>query len=160
MFFDGGFRSTSSRDLLCRVASGDLHQRGIDALLSKLNPGDRLIVGELSRLGRSLGQIIQIVDQLIKKNISFVAAKENIIIDGKKQDIQTKAMVAMFVGKFLMCTSVAYAGRYSYSLIRDIFASSGWVGGFASTILLIIIIYLLLQVDWTKFIETEMKKNS
>jgi len=71
-------------------------ERGIDALLSKLKPGDRLIVGELSRLGRSLGQIIQIVDQLIKKNISFVAAKENIIIDGKKQDIQTKAMGAMF----------------------------------------------------------------
>lgn len=70
-----------------------------------------------------------------------------------------KAMLAMFVGKFLMCTSVAYAGRYSYSLIRDIFASSGWVGGFASTILLIIITYLLLKVDWTKFIENEMKKN-
>jgi membrane protein YqaA with SNARE-associated domain len=70
-----------------------------------------------------------------------------------------KAMLAMFVGKFLMCTSVAYAGRYSYSLIRDIFASSGWVGGFASTILLIIITYLLLKVDWTKFIENEVKKN-
>ncbi|MCJ7731110.1 VTT domain-containing protein [Candidatus Bathyarchaeota archaeon] len=70
-----------------------------------------------------------------------------------------KAMLAMFAGKFLMCTAVAYAGRYSYSIIKDIFASSGWLGGFASTGLLIIIIYVMLRVDWTKFIETETKKE-
>ncbi|MFC1804102.1 YqaA family protein, partial [Thermoproteota archaeon] len=29
-----------------------------------------------------------------------------------------KAMAAMFFGKFLMCTAVAYAGRYSYSTIK------------------------------------------
>ena len=72
------------------------HERGIDALIQKLNPNDRLIVSELSRLGRSLGQIIHIVDQLIKKRISFIAIKENIVINGQKQDIQTKVMVAMF----------------------------------------------------------------
>ena len=31
------------------------HQRGIDGMLERLAPGDRLIVSELSRLGRSLG---------------------------------------------------------------------------------------------------------
>lgn len=72
------------------------HERGIDALIQKLSPNDRLIVSELSRLGRSLGQIIHIVDQLIKKRVSFIAIKENIIINGEKQDIQTKVMVAMF----------------------------------------------------------------
>jgi len=71
-------------------------ERGIDALLSRLNSGDRLIVSELSRLGRSLGQIIQIVDRLLKKSISFVAVKENIVVNEKKQDIQTKVMIAMF----------------------------------------------------------------
>ena len=36
-------------------------QRGIDGMLERLTPGDRLIVSELSRLGRSLGQVIHIV---------------------------------------------------------------------------------------------------
>lgn len=72
------------------------HERGIDALIQKLSPNDRLIVSELSRLGRSLGQIIHIVDQLIKKRVSFIAIRENIVINGQKQDIQTKVMVAMF----------------------------------------------------------------
>ena len=72
------------------------HERGIDALIQKLSPNDRLIVSELSRLGRSLGQIIHIVDQLIKKRVSFIAIKENIVINGQKQDIQTKVMVARF----------------------------------------------------------------
>jgi DNA invertase Pin-like site-specific DNA recombinase len=43
------------------------HQRGIDGMLERLAPGDRLIVSELSRLGRSLGQVIHIVDELVKR---------------------------------------------------------------------------------------------
>ncbi len=54
-----------------------------------------MIISELSRLGRSVGQIIQIVDALIKNNIRFVAIKENIKINGK-QDIQSKVMITMF----------------------------------------------------------------
>jgi membrane protein YqaA with SNARE-associated domain len=69
-----------------------------------------------------------------------------------------KALVAMFAGKFLMCTAIAYAGKYSYSLIMDVFASSGWLGGLASTGLLIIVLYLLLKVDWTKFIDQDIEK--
>jgi DNA invertase Pin-like site-specific DNA recombinase len=34
------------------------HQRGINDMLERLAAGDRLIVSELSRLGRSLGQVI------------------------------------------------------------------------------------------------------
>ena len=41
--------------------------RRIDELLDKLQESDMLLVSELSRLGRSVGQIIQIVDTLIKK---------------------------------------------------------------------------------------------
>src|ERR1700686_4582619 len=51
------------------------HQRGIDGMLERLAPGDRLIVSELSRLGRSLGQVIHIVDQLVKRKIRFTAIK-------------------------------------------------------------------------------------
>jgi uncharacterized membrane protein YdjX (TVP38/TMEM64 family) len=70
-----------------------------------------------------------------------------------------KAMLAMFLGKTLMCITVAYAGRFSFTIVKDIFASSGWLGGFISTILLIIIIYVLLKVDWNKFIEKELEKE-
>lgn len=53
------------------------------------------MVSELSRLGRSVGQIIKIVDTLIKNNVRFVAVKESIKIHGK-QNIQTKTMITMF----------------------------------------------------------------
>ncbi len=69
--------------------------RKIDGLLEKLQAGDLLLVSELSRLGRSVGQIIQIVDTLIKKQVRLVAVKESIKINGK-QDIQTKTMITMF----------------------------------------------------------------
>lgn len=69
--------------------------RKIDKLLEKLQAGDLLLVSELSRLGRSVGQIIQIVDALIKKQVLLVAVKESIKINGK-QNIQTKTMITMF----------------------------------------------------------------
>ena len=56
-----------------------------------------LIVSELSRLGRSVGQVITIVDQLIKKKVKVICLKENIRIRlNGGQDIQTKVMVTMF----------------------------------------------------------------
>ncbi|MGB3222827.1 MAG: recombinase family protein [Desulforhopalus sp.] len=69
--------------------------RKIDKLLENLQAGDLLLVSELSRLGRSVGQIIQIVDTLIKEQVRLVAVKESIKINGK-QDIQTKTMITMF----------------------------------------------------------------
>ena len=72
-----------------------LRQRGILDLLKNLESEDILLVSELSRLGRSVGQIIQMVDYLIKNRIRLVAIKEGIELSGK-QDIQTKVMVTMF----------------------------------------------------------------
>jgi len=72
-----------------------LRQRGILELLNRLQPGDILLVSELSRLGRSVGQIIQMIDYLITNRIRFVAVKESIELSGK-QDIQTKVMITMF----------------------------------------------------------------
>src|SRR5258707_10289060 len=50
-------------------------QRRIDELLGTMAAGDRLVVSEMSRLGRSLGQVIQIVDELVKRKVRFVAIK-------------------------------------------------------------------------------------
>ena len=68
---------------------------GLDELLNGLQRGDRLIVSELFRLGRSLGQIVAILDALAKAGAAFVAIKENIRVDGKR-DIQTKVMTTLF----------------------------------------------------------------
>src|SRR3954449_2616273 len=70
-------------------------QRRIDELLGTLAVGDRLVVCELSRLGRSLGQVIQLVDELVKREVRFIAIKEAIRFEGK-QDMPTKVMVALF----------------------------------------------------------------
>src|SRR5512135_699183 len=70
-------------------------QRRIDELLGALAVGDRLVVSELSRLGRSLGQVIQIVDDLVKRKVRFIAIKEGIRFEGR-QDLQTKVMIALF----------------------------------------------------------------
>jgi DNA invertase Pin-like site-specific DNA recombinase len=64
-------------------------------MIEGLQPGDRLIVSELSRFGRSLSQILQIIDRLIQKEVRLVAIKEAIRFEGK-QNLQTKAMIALF----------------------------------------------------------------
>lgn len=70
-------------------------ERKIDQLLKELEENDTLIVTELSRLGRSLGQIIRFIDELNRKNIKLISIKENIILNNKG-DLQTKVMIAMF----------------------------------------------------------------
>ena len=63
-------------------------ERRIDEMLGTLQPGARLLVSELSRLGRSLGQVIQIVETLVRRKIRFIAIKEAIEFDGKEPDIR------------------------------------------------------------------------
>ena len=57
-------------------------------MLGTLQPGDRLLVSELSRLGRSLGQVIQIVETLVRRKIRFIAIKQAIEFNGKEHDIR------------------------------------------------------------------------
>jgi DNA invertase Pin-like site-specific DNA recombinase len=67
----------------------------IEELFGTLDPGDRLVVSELSLLGRSLGQVIQTVDELVKRKVRFAAVKEANRFEGK-HDLQTKVMIALF----------------------------------------------------------------
>ncbi len=64
-------------------------------LIETLQTGDRLIVSELSRLGRSLSQILRIIEGLIQKEVRLVAIKEAIRFEGK-HNLQTKAMIVLF----------------------------------------------------------------
>jgi len=69
-----------------------------------------------------------------------------------KYDIK-KTFIAMLLGKTLMCTLLAYAGAFSFSYLRDVFASGGVVGGVASLILLVVIIIAMIKIDWTKILD-------
>ena len=83
------------------AATAPQHPAAVEASLDldrstrQLIRGARLVVSELSRLGRSLGQIVTILDALAKAGVAFVALKENIRVEGKR-DIQTKVMTTLF----------------------------------------------------------------
>jgi DNA invertase Pin-like site-specific DNA recombinase len=70
-------------------------ERRIDELLGQLTEADVLIVAELSRLGRSVGQIAILVDELLKKKVKVICLKENLTLNGRA-NLQTKVMVTMF----------------------------------------------------------------
>lgn len=66
-------------------------------MLERLQPGDTLVVTELSRLGRSIGQIVTLVDALLHKKVRLHCLKEGIKLDGSGQmDMQTEVMCSLF----------------------------------------------------------------
>ena len=72
-------------------------ERRIDELLSVSKHGDRLIVSELSRLGRSAGEVIQLVNELTARGVELVAVKQGLQINSNNgQDISSKVMVTIF----------------------------------------------------------------
>lgn len=72
-------------------------ERQIDKVRS-LDKGDTIVVAELSRLGRSTGQVITLVNDLVKRGVSIEALKQNISINAGngEMDQQSKIMVTVF----------------------------------------------------------------
>lgn len=72
-------------------------ERGLDELLERLCAGDTLVVAELSRLGRSLGEVVHTVDQLTAARVGLVTLKERIRIPPNgERDLASKVMVSTF----------------------------------------------------------------
>lgn len=72
-------------------------ERRIDELLSALKSGDRLVVSELSRLGRSTGEVIQLVKELTARQVEFVSIKQGLRINSQNdQDMVSKVMITIF----------------------------------------------------------------
>ena len=78
-----------------RLKQGAIRKTRRGSLMAALESGDRLVVSELSRLGRSLGDVVAMLDTIAKAGVLFVAIKENIRFEGRR-DIQTKVMTTMF----------------------------------------------------------------
>lgn len=71
-------------------------ERRIDELLETVNTGDCIIVSELSRLGRSVGQIAIMVSELAAKGVGLICLRENIHSDRNGYDITGKIQITMF----------------------------------------------------------------
>lgn len=72
--------------------------RRVDELIELLKPEDLLLVSEISRLGRSVGQILRIINHLTKKRVRLIAIKEGLRFDGNPT-IETKIMTTI-IGLF------------------------------------------------------------
>jgi DNA invertase Pin-like site-specific DNA recombinase len=71
--------------------------RRIEELLSRIQSGDLLIVSELSRLGRSTGEVINLVNELVARNVCLVVVKQGLELRGdNSQDMGTKVMITVF----------------------------------------------------------------
>jgi DNA invertase Pin-like site-specific DNA recombinase len=73
----------------------DSKHRRLDELLEKLQPADTLIVTELSRLGRSTGEVIMLINELVAHQIRIVILKQNLDIK-QNHDMTSKVMVTLF----------------------------------------------------------------
>jgi DNA invertase Pin-like site-specific DNA recombinase len=72
-------------------------QRRIKELLEMLHPGDTLIVSELSRLARSLLELLDMIETIKNKEVRLIAIKEGIdLLPGKDVPIATKITISMF----------------------------------------------------------------
>lgn len=64
-------------------------------VLTELEKGDTIIVSELSRLGRSVTEVIQLINSFIKGKIYLISLKENIVIK-EQLDMQSKMLITLF----------------------------------------------------------------
>jgi DNA invertase Pin-like site-specific DNA recombinase len=73
----------------------DSRQRRIEELEERLEPGDILLVTELSRLGRSTGEVILLINRLVTFGVTVIVLKQNLILSAESQDMTAKVMVTL-----------------------------------------------------------------
>jgi len=75
-----------------------------------------------------------------------------------------RAFVPALIGKFCMNLIVAYSGRFSVNIIRDIFGVesdliSALIGFVLAVVLLIVVLAIVFKVDWEKYLEKYVTKK-
>lgn len=69
-------------------------QSRIKALLNVLNPDDTFIVSEISLLGRSTPEVIQLIDKLLRNDIRVIVINQSINI--YQNDTESEVIVSVF----------------------------------------------------------------
>ncbi len=74
-----------------------------------------------------------------------------------------KAFVPCFLGKLLMCSILAYSGRWYYGILSIVFGEHTWevelLTSIITAIALVLIILAMLKIDWEKVFEKYMAKG-
>ena len=70
-------------------------KRRIEELQKRLDSDDTLIVTELSRLGRSTGEVILLINQLVAYGVNIIVIKQNLRLGKGLEDMTAKVMVAL-----------------------------------------------------------------
>ena len=72
-------------------------ERRIDELVTNLKSNDRLVVSELSRLGRSTGEVINLIKLLTDQQVEFISIKQGLRINSQNsKDMTSKVMITIF----------------------------------------------------------------
>ncbi|UCM85803.1 MAG: recombinase family protein [Rickettsia endosymbiont of Culicoides impunctatus] len=79
------------------TASGKTNwlERTIGNIIEKAIKGDVILVSEISRLGRSTLQVLEILEMAAKKEISVHITKNHIVIDGSMQSTITATVLGL-----------------------------------------------------------------
>ncbi len=70
-------------------------QRRIEELQERLESGDTLLVTELSRLGRSTGEVIILINELVAYGVTIIILKQNLRLSDALQNMTAKVMVTL-----------------------------------------------------------------
>ena len=94
--------------------------RKITELIDSLNPGDNLIVVELSRLGRSVVNVITIINALIDKGINIFIIKEGLEINPTEQNPFTMFQISL-IGAFaeLEKNLISFRTKESLAILKQ-----------------------------------------
>ena len=77
--------------------------RGIGNILKEVQKGDRILVAEVSRLGGSPLQVLEILEEAAKKEIAVHIVKSQIIMNGKLQSSIMATILGQVPYSFLHC---------------------------------------------------------
>lgn len=69
--------------------------RRIEELAQKLEAGDTLIVTELSRLGRSTGEVISLINELLDQGVHISILKQQLELTQSKDNLQSTIMITL-----------------------------------------------------------------
>lgn len=70
-------------------------ERQIGKILEKAAKGDVIIASEVSRLGRSTLQVLEILEEAAQKGVSVHIAKNNMVLDGSMQATITATILGL-----------------------------------------------------------------
>lgn len=77
----------------------EIKKRKLGGLIPNLQKGDTLIVAEISRLGRSIRMLVDVIDRLLKRGIRIILVKQGMVLDPGADgvaSIQTKVFITVF----------------------------------------------------------------